>query len=73
MFEVSDEFNPRRMENKGEDNYNFVLPEEATLADILGGRVRENNEVQDDNESRLRQRLASNLVRGSEALNAFRN
>jgi hypothetical protein len=73
MFEVSDEFNPRRMENKAEDNYNFVLPEEATLADILGGRVRENNEVQDDNESRLRQRLASNLVRGSEALNAFRN
>ena len=43
MFKVSDEFNPRRMENKAEDNYNFVLPEEATLADILGGRVRENN------------------------------
>lgn len=26
---------------KGNGNYNFILPEEATLGDILGGRVRE--------------------------------
>ena len=53
------------MEKKNEDNYNFVLPEEATLADILGGRVRETERSQDRSENRLQQRLASNLVRGS--------
>lgn len=49
------------------------MPEEPTLAEVLGGERAQQNYDQRSNESRVRKRIASNLIRGTEVYNNFRN
>ena len=67
-FDVSEEFNPRKMEanyRSNQEDYNFVRVEEQepTLTDVLG-IVRERATHADRfNYNRIKDRITSNIVR----------